>query len=115
MGWLGSQGTSEAGATAYGACSASVSICRRCASSGTLNRASRIRLAGSAAVRGTSSPGASCFLPRSSTVERILACRMLADSCVICGPHICVEDCTVSGAYTDQHRSCKGPTDCYSL
>ena len=47
-----------------------------------------MRLAGSAGVSGNSSPGASCFLPRSSTVERILACRMLTDSCAICRPHV---------------------------
>ena len=59
----------------------------RSAWSATFSRASSILLAGSAGVRGSSLPGASCFLPRSSTVDRSLALRMLDASWSICRTH----------------------------
>ena len=56
----------------------------RSAWSGIFSRASSILLAGSAGVSGSSLLGPSCFLPRSSTVDRSFALRMLDASWSIC-------------------------------
>lgn len=63
----------------------------RSAWSGMFSRASSILLAGSAGVSGSSLPGPSCFLPRSSTVDRSFALRMLDASWSICSNHRCAQ------------------------